>query len=131
MAWMAIMLSPPGLFSMTTGLPQRACRRSWMRRAPMSAPAPGPNGRMNRTGPCGQACVCACACGAEEARIATSSMTGTQSLDIFEVLMAARGRDANGCTAAAQRSRPRLVEPGKTNRDAADRIDLERDRVFA
>jgi hypothetical protein len=41
----------------------------------------------NRTGPCGQVCVCPSAGGDDAARIATSAMTGTQSLDIFEVLM--------------------------------------------
>ena len=58
------MLSPPGRFSITTGLPQRCESFSWISRAPMSAPAPGPNGMMNFTARCGQACVgvgvCAC-----------------------------------------------------------------------
>ena len=86
MACMFIMLSPPGLFSITTGLPQRACRRSWMRRAPISAPAPGPKGMMKRTGPCGQACVCACADGADAARVANSAMIEIQSLDISKFM---------------------------------------------
>ncbi len=54
-----MMLSPPGRFSITTGLPQRCVSRSWIRRAPMSAPAPGPNGMMSRIGRCGH-CVWAC-----------------------------------------------------------------------
>src|SRR6516165_6537601 len=53
-----------------------------IRRAPMSAPAPGPNGRMKRTGCCGQAWVCACAGGADTARIATRVTRGAQSFDI-------------------------------------------------
>src|SRR5262249_32630588 len=58
-AWMAMMLSPPGRLSITTGLPQRSDNFSWIRRAPMSAPAPGPNGMMNFTGRCGQLSACA------------------------------------------------------------------------
>src|SRR5262249_13137512 len=50
----------------------------------MSAPAPGPNGMMNRTGCCGQACVCACAGGTATARIATRAMTRAQSFDISQ-----------------------------------------------
>src|SRR6266478_1337817 len=57
-----------------------------MRRAPISAPAPGPNGRMKRTGCCGQAWVCVCACtgGADTARIARRVTRGTQSFDISQ-----------------------------------------------
>ena len=57
-AWMAMMLSPPGRLSITTGWPHFFCSRSWISRAPMSAPAPGPNGMMKRTGRCGQLCAC-------------------------------------------------------------------------
>src|ERR1700704_2765413 len=57
-----MMLSPPGRLSITTGLPQRVDSFSWIRRAPMSAPAPGPNGMMNFRGRCGQACAGVCAC---------------------------------------------------------------------
>src|SRR5262245_39845179 len=46
---MATKPSPPGRFSTTTGLPHRADNRSANKRAPMSAPAPGPNGTMNFT----------------------------------------------------------------------------------
>src|SRR4051794_28390991 len=55
------MPSAPGRFSTITGLPQRAGSRSATRRAPISAPAPGPNGTMNFTGRCGQLCVEVCA----------------------------------------------------------------------
>src|ERR1043166_5873982 len=56
---MAMMLSPPGLFSTTTGWPHLACSFSASSRAPISAPAPGPNGTMNRTERVGQLCACA------------------------------------------------------------------------
>src|SRR5215510_11039183 len=57
--WIASSPSPPGRFSITTGLPpQRAGNRSDRSRAPMSAPAPGPNGTTSRTGRCGQLCAC-------------------------------------------------------------------------
>src|SRR5216684_6198040 len=58
-----------------------------MRRAPISAPAPGPNGRMKRTGCCGQAWVWASAGGVDKVRIAKRETTRTQSFDIFQVLM--------------------------------------------
>ena len=48
------MLSPPGLFSITTGWPHFWVSFSANTRAPMSAPAPGPNGTMNFTGRVGQ-----------------------------------------------------------------------------
>src|SRR5262249_48741501 len=54
-AVIATMLSPPGRFSTTTGCPHSACNLSAKSRAPMSAPAPGPNGTMNFTGRCGHA----------------------------------------------------------------------------
>src|SRR6516164_11070807 len=53
-----------------------------MRRAPISAPAPGPNGMMKRTGCCGQACVCSRAGGADTARIATRARRAAPSFDI-------------------------------------------------
>src|SRR6185295_4392566 len=46
--------SPPGRFSITTDWPQRADSLSASRRAVMSTPEPGPSGRMNLTGRCGQ-----------------------------------------------------------------------------
>ena len=49
------MLSPPGLFSITTGWPQFCDSFSANSRPPMSAPAPGPNGTMNFTVRVGQA----------------------------------------------------------------------------
>ena len=55
---MATMLSPPGLFSITTGWPHFCCSLSANSRPPMSAPAPGPNGTMNFTVRVGQACAC-------------------------------------------------------------------------
>src|SRR5260370_14212354 len=58
-----------------------------MRRAPIAAPAPGPNGRMKRTGCCGQAWVWASAGGVDKVRIAKRETTRTQSFDIFQVLM--------------------------------------------
>src|SRR4051812_38535083 len=67
--------SPPGRFSITTALPpQRAGNRSDRSRAPMSAPAPGPNGTISRTGRCGQLCACSCdgiASSIRPARVAT------------------------------------------------------------
>src|SRR5215469_9483876 len=56
---MATRPSAPGLFSITTGFPQRAGSRSASRRAPMSTPEPGPSVTMNLTGRCGQAGACA------------------------------------------------------------------------
>jgi hypothetical protein len=47
---------------------------------------------MKRTGPCGQACGCVCADAAVAARVVISAMTGTQSLDIFEVLVGTKSR---------------------------------------
>ena len=55
-----MMLSPPGRLSITTGWPHFFWSRSWISRAPMSAPAPGPKGMTKRTGRCGH-CPCACA----------------------------------------------------------------------
>src|SRR5689334_2632440 len=52
---MATMLSPPGRFSTTTGCLHSACNLSAKTRAPMSAPAPGPNGTINFTGRRGHA----------------------------------------------------------------------------
>ena len=46
--------SPPGRFSTTTGWPHFAASFSAISRAPMSAPEPGPSGRMMRTGRVGQ-----------------------------------------------------------------------------
>ena len=60
-AVMATIASPPGLFSITTGLPHFAERRSAISRAPISTPEPGPSGRMNLTLRCGQFCACAAA----------------------------------------------------------------------
>src|SRR5207302_1471009 len=56
-AWMATRPSPPGRFSIMTGLPQRAGSRSDNSLAAISAPAPGPNGTTNLTGRCGQFCA--------------------------------------------------------------------------
>src|SRR4051794_35502821 len=53
------MLSPPGLFSITTGWPHFCVSFSANSRPPMSAPAPGPNGTMNFTVRVGQVCACA------------------------------------------------------------------------
>ena len=44
---MATKPSPPGRFSTTTGWPHFAASFSAIRRAPMSAPEPGPSGRRN------------------------------------------------------------------------------------
>ena len=53
-ALMATRPSPPGRFSITTGLPQRSDRRWLTSRAVMSVPLAGPNGRMNFTVRCGK-----------------------------------------------------------------------------
>src|SRR5688500_4417641 len=65
---MATMLSPPGLFSTTTGWPHLAGSRSANSRAPMSAPAPGPNGTMNLTVLVGQFCAVADSVGPMKSR---------------------------------------------------------------
>jgi hypothetical protein len=49
--------SPPGRFSTTTAWPHFAASFSAISRAPMSAPAPGPSGRMTRTVRVGQFCA--------------------------------------------------------------------------
>src|SRR5450759_5745205 len=51
---MATNPSPPGRFSTTTGLPQRAVNRSANSLAAISTPDPGPSGTMNLTVRCGQ-----------------------------------------------------------------------------
>src|SRR4051812_13722293 len=67
---------PPGRFSITTGWPQRAPSRSAIRRAPMSVPEPGPSGRRNFTGRCGQLCANAVPLAHNRARtIPTSAIT--------------------------------------------------------
>src|SRR6476646_6769356 len=47
----------PGRFSMTTGWPSFSCNDCAMMRPMMSAPPPGPNGTMMRTGRCGHSCA--------------------------------------------------------------------------
>ncbi len=69
------MLSPPGLFSITTAWPHLRWSFSANSRAPMSAPAPGPNGTMNFTGRVGQFCACAGA-----VRPVTRAMATTMNL---------------------------------------------------
>ena len=49
----ATMPSPPGRFSITTGLPHRSASRSAKMRAVMSTPLPGPRGTIKRTCRCG------------------------------------------------------------------------------
>src|SRR5262252_3853145 len=117
----------------------------------MSAPAPGPNGMMNRTGCCGQACVCVRA-GADKATIATRAMTKAQSFDISfnsprkveqcEGTLIAPLKKRNAHAQAGESGRPRqcfagagtrpqvLNSPKKPDRDARDRIDLEGDRLL-
>ena len=56
-ALMPTMLSPPGLFSMTTDWPHFLVSRSARSRPPISVPLPGPSVRMKRTVRVGQACV--------------------------------------------------------------------------
>src|SRR6266487_4662490 len=118
----------------------------------MSAPAPGPNGMMNRTGCCGQACVCACAGGTATARIATRVTREGQSFDISfnnprKVTMrgnASRSIEEAQRSLAGGRIRPAatmfrtrghmpsgLELTEKANGDARDRVDLERDSVLA
>ena len=53
-AVMAMIASPPGLFSTTTGWPHLADSLSANTRAVMSTPEPGPSGMMNLTGRGGQ-----------------------------------------------------------------------------
>src|SRR5262245_6555070 len=70
---MAMMLSPPGRFSTTTGWPQRCDSFSANSRAPTSTAAPGPNGTMNLTDRVGQAGAWATA--PDTARPASSALT--------------------------------------------------------
>src|SRR5436305_10191500 len=49
--------SPPGRFSTTTAWPHFAASFSEISRAPISAPAPGPSGRITRTVRVGQFCA--------------------------------------------------------------------------
>src|SRR5262245_37870129 len=102
-----------------------------MSRAPISAPAPGPNGMMKRTGCCGQACVWACAGGADKARMTARATTGMESLDISRTSWAARHRERYRFGSVAQRSLPRLLEAGKTDLHGADGVDLECNRILA
>src|SRR5204862_6008866 len=59
-AAMPTLLSPPGVFSITTDWFHFVARRSERRRAPISVPLPGPSVRMKRTERVGQACGGAC-----------------------------------------------------------------------
>src|SRR4051812_46143044 len=92
---MAMMLSPPGRFSITTGLPQRCESFSWISRAPMSAPAPGPNGITKRIGRCGQLCACdidgSAASAATNAAAIMDARTGTERMAILPAIVMARG----------------------------------------
>src|SRR4051812_41079901 len=81
---MAMMLSPPGLFSTTTGWPHLACSFSASSRAPISAPAPGPNGTMNFTARVGQFCAWFWACTGTSA--ATSSASAAPSCQTFRFM---------------------------------------------
>src|ERR1700676_5376342 len=78
-AEMATKASPPGRFSITTGWPQRAASRSANSRAPMSDPEPGPSGRMNLTGCCGQFAVCDCTCVASS-HVGATAMTASSRM---------------------------------------------------
>ena len=78
---MATRLLPPGRFSTTTGWPQiLAWSLSANSRAPMSAPAPGPNGTMNLTGRVGQVCAWS---GATASTTATSGMAAAAIRDVI------------------------------------------------
>ena len=80
-AWIAMMLSPPGRLSITTGWPHFFWSRSWISRAPMSAPAPGPNGMMKRTGRCGHCCACACTGAASRTRLPSAPIAAANLND--------------------------------------------------
>ena len=73
------MLSPPGLFSTTTGWPHFCDSFSENSRAPMSAPAPGPNGTMNFTARVGQAC-CACAGASDASKVPATAAAAITDL---------------------------------------------------
>src|SRR4030088_819289 len=92
-AWIATSPSAPGRFSITTGLPQRASSRSANSRAPISTPAPGPNGTMNFTGRCGQlwADVCAGARVAMKAGAARRAVARARRL-VSVISRSSRGR---------------------------------------
>src|SRR5262245_6672023 len=71
---MASSPSAPGLFSTTTGLPQRPASFSAIMRAPASVALPAPNGSRNLTDRCGQAWLEDCAAatvGAAQSNAAT------------------------------------------------------------
>src|SRR5436190_19732003 len=112
-------LSPPGRLSITTGLPQRVDSFSWISRAPMSAPAPGPNGMINRTGRCGHCCtdVCARACVAMRAG-AASSAKARRRVNVISapprrvLLVRSEGADASRPIQPAQRSLRGLLVAG-------------------
>ena len=86
------MLSPPGLFSITTGWPHFCVSFSANSRAPMSAPAPGPNGTMNFTGRVGQFSA-ACAGGT---RVAASRASGGDERLRAEALAFPRALELRG-----------------------------------
>ena len=85
--------SPPGRFSTTTGWPQRAESLSAIRRAPMSAPEPGPSVRINLTVRCGQVCA---ATGAIENASASSDAAATPSLVFMLVIVPSKVLLAQG-----------------------------------
>src|SRR5262245_22441143 len=123
-----MMLSPPGRLSITTGLPQRADSFSWIRRAPMSAPAPGPNGMTNFTGRCGQAGAWACAGRAGIPERATTRAAARRFHELIVVPRNAteRPQNASQSPGRAQRSLRGLLVAGLVDR--RDPVALRRNR---
>jgi hypothetical protein len=74
--------SPPGRFSTTIDLPQRAASGSASIRAPMSIPLPAPNGRIHLTVRCGQTCAKEdCASDGVAAPTSTTQATTAPTMD--------------------------------------------------
>src|SRR5262245_28431921 len=93
-----------------------------MRRAPISAPAPGPNGMTKRTGRCGQSAVCPCAAGGGNARSATTEITQAWSFDISQ---GPNGGVGAGSLLTSFRHGTFSPPAGQANPDATDGIKLK------
>src|SRR6266508_3839441 len=102
-----------------------------MSRAPISAPAPGPNGMMKRTGCCGQACVCVVPGMPTRRELQRERRQGCRASTFLEPHGPPDAENANRSVPAAQRSLPRLLEVGKTDLDGAVGVDLECNRILA
>src|SRR5262245_30711022 len=101
------MASPPGLFSTITDWPHRLESRSAIKRAPRSAPEPGPSGHMSFTVRCGQPCEAA---GVIIASAATTAMTARQ--DAYDINMRSPLQDSRrSCDLCGSRIKSGLLRP--------------------